>query len=81
MSIVGVTPADYQRKPVAEATGFQSLTGQKDTRTEVVKGTVAKGNAFENFDFVIATFGKTIGVRTVKSIENVGFPIFQNRKT
>ena len=81
MSIVGVSLADYHGKPVAEASGFLSLTGQKDTRTEVVKGTVAKGNAFENLDFVVAAFGKTIGVWTVKSIENVRFPIFQNRKT
>ncbi len=38
----------------------------------------AKGNALEGFNAVIAAFGKAVGVRAVKSIEDVGLPVFQH---
>ena len=80
MSIVGVNPADYQEKPGAKAPGFSQLEGPEDTRAEVVKRAVTKGNTFENLDFVVASFCEAVGIRAIKSIEDVRFPVFQNSK-
>ena len=80
MSIVGVNPADYQEKPGAEALGFSLLEGPEDTRAEVVKRSVTKGNTFENLDFVVASFCKAVGIRAIKGIEDIGFPVFQSSK-
>ena len=38
----------------------------------------AKGNTFEGFNTVVAAFSEAIGVRTVKSIEDIGLPVYQH---
>ena len=80
MSIVGAKPADYQEKPGAKAPGFSQLEGPEDTRAKVVKRTVTKGNALENLDFVVATFCEAVGIRAIKGVEDVWFPVFQSSK-
>lgn len=41
----------------------------------------AKGNALESFNAVVAAFGEAVGVRTVKSIEDIVLPVFEHSST
>ena len=43
--------------------------------TKILKIAEPKGNALEGFHAVIAAFGKTIGIRTLKSIEDIRLPV------
>ena len=40
--------------------------------------TKAKCSALEGFNSMVASLGKSIGVRAVKSIEDIGFPDFEH---
>ena len=40
----------------------------------MVEVTETKGDTLEGFDTVVAALGETVGVGTIKSVENVGFP-------
>ena len=40
-----------------------------------MKTSETKGNALEGFNAVVVAFGKTIGIRTVKSIEDIRLPV------
>ena len=47
----------------------------EDTITKTREVTDAIRNSFENLGFVVTALGKTVGVRTVKGIENIFTPI------
>ena len=38
----------------------------------------AKGNTLEGFNTVVAAFGETIGIGTVKRVHDIGLPVFQH---
>ena len=46
------------------------IEGQEDAAAEIVKGAIAKGNAFDCLDGVAAAFGEAIGVGAVKGAED-----------
>ena len=47
---------------------------------KITKTAISEGDTLEYFDFVVDTFGETIGVGTVESVEDVRFPVFQHRE-
>ena len=46
--------------------------------TEVGEIAKAKGNALQSFDGIVAAFSKSIGIRAVKSVEDIGLPVFEH---
>ena len=40
--------------------------------------TKAKGNALQGFDGTVTVLGESIGVRAVKSVENIRLPVFEH---
>ena len=44
----------------------------------MVEVTETKGDTLEGFDTVVAALGETVGVGTIKSVENVGFPVLEH---
>ena len=39
--------------------------------------TKAKGNSLQSFNDIVAAFSKSIGIRAVKSVEDIGLPVFE----
>ena len=39
--------------------------------------TKAKGNALQSFDGIVAAFSKSIGIRAVRSVEDIGLTVFE----
>ena len=46
--------------------------------TEVGEMTKAKGNSLQSFNDIVAAFSKSIGIRAVKSVEDIGLPVFEH---
>ena len=40
--------------------------------------TKAKGNSLQSFNDIVAAFSKSIGIRAVKSVEDIGLPVFEH---
>ena len=53
------------------------VEGKEDAAPEVVKVAIAKGNALNDLDRVVAAFGEAVGAGAVKGIEDVFFPVLQ----
>ena len=53
----------------------------KDTIAKAPEVSVSIGIAFENFDLVVAAFGKTVGNRGIKGIDNAGIPVAHSLST
>ena len=54
------------------------IRGLQNASTEVGKMTKAKGNALQGFDGTVTVLGESIGVRAVKSVENIRLPVFEH---
>lgn len=51
------------------------MKGQENTGSESVEVSKAKGVAFDDFDFVIASFRDTVGVGAAEGVENGFTPV------
>ena len=57
--------------------GVCRIRSLQSASTEVGEMTKAKGNAPQGFDGIVASFGESIRVRAVKSVENIGLPVLE----
>ena len=58
--------------------GVSRIRSLQSASTEVGEMTKAKGNAPQGFDGIVAAFSKSIGIRAVKSVEDIGLPVFEH---
>ena len=58
--------------------GVRRIRSLENAGTEVGEIAKAKGNALQSFDGIVAAFSKSIGIRAIKSIEDIGLPVFEH---
>ena len=44
----------------------------------MVEITETKSDTLQGFDSVVAAFGETVGIRAIKSVKNIGFPVLEH---
>ena len=57
------------------------MKSQKDTSAEVLNVAIPEGDSLKHLDCIVAALGKTVSIGTVKSVENVRFPVTQHGQT
>ena len=58
--------------------GVRRIRSLENAGTEVGEIAKAKGSALEGFNRIVAPLRESIGIRAVKSIEDIGLPVFEH---
>ena len=57
------------------------VSGEQNTSAEVAEIAKTKGNTFQRFNSIVAALSKTVGIREIKSVEDIRFPITKHSGT